>query len=329
MFLAIIYIVCGLAVILWSAAKFIDGASSLAAILRVPQLIIGMFIVGLGTSAPEVVVSIISAIDGNSGLALGNGIGSNIANIALILGVTAIIKPIIVDKKILKTDSLFLLFATVLLIALIFDVGKDYILSRIDCFILILTFSIFLFYSFFKTLKSRKNEISKEEESDSDDPHVQMTLSKSILWIVVGLVLLVLSSKLLVMGAVDIAKLFGVSDIIIGLTIIAIGTSIPELASSIIAALKGNHDLAIGNIIGSNIFNTLIVIGIAGIIKPIEVDEIVVYRDVIFMSILTLSIFVFGYRLKSNTGVISRFNGGIWLLSYLSYTGYLISQLVK
>ncbi|MCW8856217.1 MAG: calcium/sodium antiporter [Kangiella sp.] len=317
MLVAILAVISGLALLVWSADKFVDGAASTARHFGMPSLLIGMVIVGFGTSAPEMVVSALAAAQGNPGIALGNAFGSNITNIALILGLTAVISPIAVQSKILRKEMPLLMLMTILVIGLLWDLD----ISQLDAIILLIGFAGFMGWSIWQGMQKKPDSLASEVEQEVSQ-HT-MPLKIGILWLVVGLILLVASSRLLVWGAVEIAQAFGVSDIIIGLTIIAVGTSLPELASSIIAIRKNEHDLALGNVIGSNLFNTLAVVGIAGAIHPLTVDSEVLWRDAMFMGVLTLSLFVIGYGFRGE-GRINRVEGAVLLAAYVGYTTYLI-----
>lgn len=317
MLVATLAVIAGLALLVWSADKFVDGAASTARHFGMPSLLIGMVIVGFGTSAPEMVVSALAASQGNPGIALGNALGSNITNIALILGLTAVISPIAVKSKILRKELPLLMLVTLLAVGLLWDLD----ISRWDAVILLAGFAVFMGWSIWQGTQKKPDALAAEVEQEASQ-HT-MALKTAIFWLVVGLIILVASSRLLVWGAVEIAQAFGVSDIIIGLTIIAVGTSLPELASSIIAIRKNEHDLALGNVIGSNLFNTLAVIGIAGAIHPLNVDSEVLWRDAMFMGILTLSLFIVGYGFKGQ-GRINRIEGLVLLLAYIGYTSYLI-----
>lgn len=318
MLFPILAVVIGLIVLVWSADKFVEGAASLAATLGVPTLLIGMVIMGFGTSAPEMVVSAIAASKGNPGIALGNAYGSNIANIGLILGITALLSPIAVKSKILRTELPVLALVTALAAWQLWD-GN---LSRIDAFVLLGVFSVLIGWSIFQGM--RGNTDSLTIDIDEGEEIKKQPVGKSIFWLVTGLVLLVISSDRMVWGAVEIARTFGLSDHLIGLTIIAFGTSLPELAASVAAVRKNEHDLALGNVIGSNLFNTLAVVGIAGSIHPLAIAENIMQRDMLVMSVLTLSLFVFGYGFKKQ-GRINRIEGAILVACYIGYTTYLVA----
>lgn len=317
-YLYIVSLISGLMALVWSADKFVDGASGVAKHFGMPPLLIGMVIVGFGTSAPELVVSALAAIDGNAGIALGNAYGSNISNIGLILGVTAMMMPISVHSQVLRKELPLLILVTLVTIALIYDLD----LSRVDAVILLLVFVGLMSWTVWQGLKNKKDAFATEMEVELSEMGT-VSLKKSAILLSVGLVLLIISSRVLVFGAVGIATAFGVSDILIGLTIVAIGTSLPELASSIIAAKKGEPDIALGNVIGSNLFNSLAVVGLAGVIHPLSFDREILSRDVLVMLAITLTLFVFGHGFKRQ-GRINRYEGGFLLASYLCYLGYLV-----
>ena len=312
----------GLIVLVWSADRFVDGAAATARHLGMPTLLIGMVIIGFGTSAPEMVVSALAALQGNPGLALGNGFGSNITNIALILGLTAILAPIAVQSRILKAELPVLMGATLLVGALLYDLE----ISRLDAWIMLIVFFAIMGWSIWRGMREPKDALADDIAHELNED--QMPLGKAMIWLLIGLALLIASSRLLVWGAVDIASALGVSDLIIGLTIVAIGTSLPELASSIIAVRKNEHDLAIGNVIGSNLFNTLAVVGIAGAIHPLSVAAEVLTRDWVVMTGLTVSLFVLGYGVLGR-GRINRIEGALLLAAYAGYAGYLFYTLAQ
>lgn len=317
MLLASLAILIGLPVLLWSAGKFVGGAASVAKHFGVSPLLIGMLIIGFGTSAPEIIVSIFAAIQGNSGIALGNAYGSNIANILLILGLTAIISPIAVKSEIIKKELPVLLGITFFAAWQVWDLN----ISKDDAFSLLGLFVLLLSWSIYHGMKGDKDALADEydEEINSNEG----TVKTHVMWLIAGLLLLVASSRMLVWGAVEVATFFGVSDTIIGLTVIAIGTSLPELASSLMAVKKGEHDLAIGNVIGSNMFNTLAVVGIAGTIQPMTVGSEFLYRDVMVMFASTIALFIFCIGIKRQ-GRLNRLEGGAFVLAYAAYTYWLI-----
>jgi cation:H+ antiporter len=319
MTMAFLAIAFGLSLLVWSAGRFVEGSAATARHFGMPPLLIGMVIVGFGTSAPEMVVSALAATQGNPGLALGNAYGSNITNIALILGVTALISPIAVHSQVLRKELPILTAITALAAWQIWD-GE---ISRPEALVLLGVFAALMTWTIWQGMQKKADALGNEMAQELE-VHA-MPLSRAVVWLVVGLVLLIASSRILVWGAVEIARNFGVSDLIIGLTIVAIGTSLPELASSVIATRKGEHDIALGNILGSNLFNTLAVVGIAGVIHPMAVGPEVFSRDILVMAVLTLSLFVFGYGFRG-PGRINRFEGAALLLGYAGYTAYLASS---
>lgn len=331
MILPIVAIVLGLGVLVWSADKFVDGAVGVAKFCGMSTLLIGMVIVGFGTSAPEMVVSAISAMQDAPELALGNAYGSNIANIALILGVTAIISPVIVVRKALVRDLPVLIAVTA--VAIIQAVDGS--ISRLDGVVVLLVFAGVTTFNIVSELRQKKDAPAEEPVAAESGESEKLSLGKSILWLVLGLVLLVASSRALVWGAVEIARALGVSDLLIGLTIVAVGTSLPELASSIAAARKGENDLAIGNIIGSNLFNTLLVVGIAAMIAPMHsFSASILSRDLPVMAVLTVLLLLFGLPVRKSRvgadgkriGRINRLEGTVFLVAYVGYIGVLIAQ---
>lgn len=315
MLLASLAVIIGLIVLVWSADKFVDGAGQTAQYFGMPKLLIGMLIIGFGTSAPEIMVSITSALQGNPGIALGNAYGSNIANIALILGITAIISPVLVTPSILKKELPLLLGVTIISAILLFDRH----ISRFDGFLLLIMFTLFMAVSIRHGL-SVKNNLDTEDNSHTNE----IIISKALGLVLLGLSLLIASSQLLVWGAVTIAGYFGISELVIGLTVVAIGTSLPELASTIAAARQNQHDLAMGNIIGSNLFNTLAVVGLAGTIHPLQADHEIITRDMPVMLLLMAMLFIFGHRYQRENGYIKRWAGCVLLLCYLGYSSYIL-----
>ncbi len=304
-------LVGGLVVLVYSADRFVEGASSIAKNFGVSSLLIGLTIVGLGTSAPEILVSAIASLQGNTGLAIGNALGSNIANIGLILGTTALIMPLSFHSQLLKRELPILILISLLCYGLAFD-G----LGKIDAIIMLTGLVIFLCW----LVGSAKNSNSKDllnEEIELELP-VLLPVNKAWLLFALGLVGLLLSSKLLVWAAVNIAEHYGVSDLVIGLTIVALGTSLPELAASITSVMKKEDDLAVGNVIGSNIYNLLAVYSLPGLLSPGSVGEIVLSRDFPVMLVFTIGLFVLGYGIPKSES-INRLEGGVLLLGYLAY----------
>ncbi len=317
MMLPIIALIVGLLLLIWSADRFVDGSAATAKYFGMPALLIGMVVVGFGTSAPEMVVSAISAMNGSPEIALGNAYGSNITNIALILGITALISPIAVGSTIIRKELPLLMAVTGLSALLLWD--ND--ISRADAVILLVVFALLMGWTIIQGIRHKGDAMGEQEEAEIPS----MSIQKALMWLVVGLAVLIGSSQMLVYGAVEIATALGVDELVIGLTVVAIGTSLPELASSVAAARKGEHDIAVGNIIGSNFFNTLAVVGIAGAIKPMQVGAEVFSRDMLVMVGLTLVLFVFGFSWrKGRQGRINRLEGLLLLLVYIAYTSYLV-----
>jgi len=318
MLTAFLAILLGLVLLVWSADRFVEGSAVTAKHFGMPPLLIGMVIVGFGTSAPEMLVSALAASQGNPGLALGNAYGSNITNIALILGVTALISPIAVHSQVLRKELPLLLLVTALAAWQVWD-GH---LSRLDAGVLLGVFAALMGWSIWQGMSAKTDSLGTELAQELPSAEA-MPLKRAVFWLVAGLLVLIASSRLLVWGAVSIAQSLGISDLIIGLTIVAVGTSLPELASSVMAARKGEHDIALGNILGSNLFNTLAVVGIAGSIAPMSPAPEVLTRDIAVMAALTLILFVFGYGWRK-AGRINRLEGGLLLAAYLGYSLYLI-----
>ena len=320
MLLPIFAIIGGLLLLIWSADRFVDGAAATARHFGMPQLLIGIVIIGFGTSAPEMIVSALSALNGNPGIALGNAYGSNITNIGLILGLTALVLPLAVNSQVLKQELPVLIFVTALSAFLIMD-GD---VLRLDAWILLGIFFIYMGWTIWTGLRNRDDSLVHDVKEELQEQEY-MSLAKALMWVVIGLALLMGSSQLLVWGTVEIARYFGVSDLVVGLTIVAVGTSLPELASSIAAARKNEVDLAVGNIIGSNLFNTLAVVGLAGAIAPMQIEQEVFTRDMPVMSVLTVLLLVFGFGKK---GQINRVKGLILLLAYIGYNFYLFKTAI-
>lgn len=314
MWLAAVAIVVGLAILVWSADKFIDGATDLAVKFNMPSFLIGVLILGIGTSAPELVVSALSAMAGSPGLALGNAYGSNIINIALVLGATALISPIVIRASVIKQDLMLLIAATAIAA---WQLG-DGMLTRMEGIILIITLVVVLVLQVVFSLRGRDAE---------DIPHEHDTVDTTKAWfaLVLGLTLLVLSSRAIVWGAVELAEFWGMSELIIGLTIVAVGTSLPELVASIVAARRGEHEMALGNVIGSNLFNTLGVVGLAAIIAPMSnIDPAIFSRDMVMVAMMTGLLLMLCLVALKRKGVLEKAAGTILLTTFVGYTVWLI-----
>ncbi|MGO2341094.1 MAG: calcium/sodium antiporter [Psychrobacter sp.] len=321
MWLAVIAVLVGLGILVWSADVFIDGATALAKKFNAPSFLIGVIILGLGTSAPEMVVSVLAALNGNPELALGNAYGSNIINIALVLGATVLISPIIIHKGIIKRDLPILLLITALAAWQLRDGRLDLTDGLILLAMLIIVLGIQIVLSL-REGNSENKEGTAESANDAELMHTSLIRGLGSLFI--GLSMLVASSQAIVWGAVELATLWGLSELVIGLTIVAVGTSLPELVASLSAARKGEHDMALGNIIGSNIFNTLGVVGLAALIAPITANPIILSRDILTMGIITLLLAVlcvFAFITKRPFG---RASGTILILFFIGYTLWLM-----
>jgi cation:H+ antiporter len=310
MFLSILSLLIGFALLIWSADTFTDNGAKVARIFNISPLIIGLLIFGFGTSAPEMLVSGLAAYDGHPELSIGNAFGSNIFNIGLVLATTAIIYPITVEKAVLKKEWVFLFVSSLIAGFLL----MDGFLSFMDGLILLALLFLFLIYVFSESKKGNSIEIEPYEESTDNQEK-----GKTWLLLLISLIILVSSAKLVVWGGTNLALAFGVSDLIIGLTVVALGTSLPELAVAISSALKRQHQMIIGNIIGSNLFNTLGVLAIPGLILPFQIPTEVMSRDYIYMITLTLLILILSIKLK-----INRYGGLILLAILASYLYQLV-----
>lgn len=314
-----VYLIAGLVLLVAGAEVLVRGAAKLAAQFGIPPLIIGLTVVAFGTSAPETAVSVQAALDGSGDLAIGNVVGSNIANVLLILGMTALVAPLIVSRQLIRLDVPIMIGASLLTFGLAWD-GS---LSRLDGALLfagVLTYTGFLIYSARKDKGGDDDEFAKEFGLDEAPKPYAWAINLGL--IIAGLVLLVTGSNFLVEGAVTLARALGISELVIGLTVVAVGTSLPELATSILAAIKGERDIAVGNIVGSNIFNLLCVLGLASLVSPaaISVSPNALAFDfpvMIAVAVACLPIFFAGYR-------INRWEGLLFLAYYVAYTLYLI-----
>ena len=311
----------------WSADRFVYGASQCAKLLGISPLIIGLTIVAFGTSAPELFVSAAAALQGNTSLAIGNAVGSNIANLGLVIGLTALLHGFVIRSTILRREFPVMIFGLVVAAGLLWDLH----LSRTDGLILSALLLAFIGWTVWigRNEKSihpepRNQDELGQEYNESLKAQTKDGLGHALFWLTVGLVVLVISSKVLVWGAVIIATELGVSDLIIGLTIVAIGTSLPEVATTIASVRKKADDIAIGNIIGSNIFNILGVIGIAGLIHPANLEPLLTSRDYLVMMGFSLLVVIFAFSRR-----ISRAQGGALLLAYLAYLAVLVYQTIN
>ncbi|SFJ78162.1 calcium/sodium antiporter [Methylophaga sulfidovorans] len=313
-------IIAGFVILIWGADRFVDGAANIATNFGVSPLIVGLTIVGFGTSAPEMLVSALAAIDGAPALGIGNAIGSNITNIGLVLAITLLIAPLTVHSDTLKREFPVLLFVMALSLVLMLD-GD---LNRMDGIILFSGFIFTLAGMAWLAIKGANKQDPLEAEFETEYGSNKMTAKQATFYFVIGLIALLVGSKSLVWGATGIAHLLGVSDLIIGLTVVAIGTSLPELAASVVSALKNEHDIAVGNILGSNIFNILAVLAMPGLIAPSQIDPMLLYRDIPFMIGLSVGLYLFA-RFSQN-GRIGRVVGVLMLFVYVAYNGLLVYQ---
>lgn len=315
-------VLIGFLLLMWSADLLVDNASELGSRLGISTFLIGIVVVGFGTSAPEMFVSAMAALEDKGNLALGNALGSNITNIGLVLGSAAVVRSLPVARSTAVIDIPIVIVSGALAIFLV----SDGLLSNFDGFLLLAFLAGYLYWS------ARHSQGAGDEpdlSSDVDDPHeLDLSLinhpkgkstSSAVLFTIGSIILLMIASRMLVYGAIEIAEYFGVGELIIGLTIVAIGTSLPELAAAIAAARKGVHDMIIGNIIGSNIFNTLGVLGITGVIQATDIDTTALWRDFPVMFLLTIIMFLFAY----SKGSFSRREGGFILTAYAAYICYL------
>ncbi|WP_458524648.1 calcium/sodium antiporter [Onishia taeanensis] len=323
--LPILAVIAGLALLVWSAERFVDGAAATSRYLGLSPLLIGMLVIGFGTSAPELMVSALAASQGNPGLALGNAYGSNITNIGLILGLVALMAPLAVHSAVLRRELPILCGATLLAAWQL----RDGVIGTGEAIILLVALAAFIGASIWQGRQGDAATDTLASETDHSLESHPLSLKAGIVWTLVGLALLVASSRLLVWGAVAIAQTFGVSDLIIGLTVVAIGTSLPELASSISALRRREHDLVLGNVVGSNLFNTLGVVGLAGLITPIQVGGEVMVRDWPVMAAMTLFMTVFAIGIKGRGGRINRVEGGLLLILFVGYTAYLVRTVIQ
>ncbi len=319
MFWDITALVGGIVLLVFSADKFVEGAAVTARHFGLPPLLIGILVIGFGSSMPEMVISALSSLQGNPGLALGNAFGSNITNIALILGVTAIISPITAGSGVISRELPFLILVTAILSLLFYEDG---VLGYAEGWILIGTFVFMMSWSIYTGLQTTGDQFGEIVDHELQEQAVSLT--RAIIYLVLGLIMLVISSRIMVWGGVEIATRLGISDLIIGLTIVAVGTSLPELASAIVAVRKNEHDLALGNVIGSNLFNSTIVIGIAGTLHPTTIEPGILSRDIPVLMMMTLVLFLMCYQFRGEgPGRINRWEGFLLLGGYVSYNSIL------
>lgn len=314
-------LVVGLFLLIYSADKFIIGAAATASYLGVSSMVVGLIVIGFGTSAPEMVVSAIAAMKGNPGLALGNAIGSNITNIGLVLGVGIAFAPLLISSNTIKREMPILLFVTLFVLVLMFDGSQ----TRSDGLLLILSmFAMTVWMAWLGLSQSRKKDVL-EEEIEAEMPQ-DVSKSAAALWLIFGMIMLPVASTLMVNGATTIAKMMGMSDVVIGLTIVALGTSLPELSATLACMKKNEHDLALGNIVGSNMFNLLGVLGISAAIKSYELPDDFLSTDYLVMLDLTLALVILSLIYVAKNKPIPRLFGFIFVISYCIYMYWLYQR---
>lgn len=308
MILNVLFILVGIVLVLWGADRLTDGAVAVAEKLKMPQIVIGLTIVAMGTSMPEFCVSLVSALKGTTDLAVGNIVGSNIFNTLLIVGVSAWVAPMTILKSTVRKDIPFALFASVVLLIMCLD-GN---ISRLDAGILFVLFLVFMYVTL-KGAKTKDDDTTAKTDSIEDNKK-PMAAWLSIVWIIVGLACLIGGSNLFVEGATKVAEHIGVSEAVIGLTIVAGGTSLPELATSVVSARKGNSGIAIGNVLGSNVFNILAILGVTGVITPMHLQGITML-DLSMMVVSTLLVWLFSFTKYK----IARWEGVVLTIVFIGY----------
>ena len=305
-------IVLGLVLLVWSSDRFVGGAAAMARIAGVSPLVIGLTIVALGTSAPEIIVSASAALSGSPALAIGNAQGSNIANIGLVLGVCALLIALPVNRSVWRRESHILLAVTLLLGVVL----ANLYLSRWEGLVMIGLLVVFIVGTVWHAMHIKN---TAELPDFSDDIPDDMPLRTSLFWLTMGLVLLVVGAQLLVWGATQLAFRFGISELVVGATIVAIGTSLPELATAIASTRKGHHEMTIGNVVGSNIFNILAVVGVAAAIAPTALEPAVLWRDYLFVLLTTVMLLVVAWWFGRQQKPTPRLFGVVLLVSYIYY----------
>jgi len=306
------YVIVGFVILIAGADRFVDAAAGLARSIGISPLIVGLVIVGFATSTPELLVSSLAALEGSNSLAIGNALGSNITNIGLVIGITSLVTPLKVHSDTLRREFP-ILFATMLVVLLLMVDGT---LQRHDGIVMVLTLAATMYWIAGIALKSRTrtDPLLKEYNRTIE----KMKPLKASAWILIGLIALLIGARLVVTGATGIARGFGISDLVIGLTVIAIGTSLPELAATLVSARKGEHDLAVGNMVGSNIFNLLGVIGIPAIIHPASFEPDALRRDYPVMTLLSIALYAMAYGFRGE-GMLNRIKGGVLVGGYVAY----------
>ncbi|MBM7834240.1 cation:H+ antiporter [Clostridium sardiniense] len=322
----IVILIIGFILLIKGADIFVDGSSSIAKKIGIPSVIVGLTIVSLGTSAPELAVSSISALQGNNGIAIGNVLGSNIFNTLVVLGGTAIAMPLIIRKRIVKRDFFVNILVAIILYIIAFGIsfnGKDGLISRIDGLILLL---LCIIYTIVLIRSAIKDKGSRDTDMESKAAITNIRIGPNIIKIIVGIIGIVLGGKFVVDSATNIAYSIGMSEKLVGLTIVAVGTSLPELVTSIVAALKGENEIAIGNVLGSNIFNILLILGLSSTINPIVVTGNL-YMDLLFLIIVTIIIgIIIFFNKDKEIKKLNRLEGTVLILVYVVYLSYIIMR---
>ncbi len=326
MLLQIVYIVIGVVLVLWGADRLTDGAVGIATRLNIPQIVIGLTIVAMGTSMPEFCVSLVSALKGTADLAVGNVVGSNVFNALLIVGVTALVAPMTILRQTVRKDIPFALVASMLLVLMCFD-GT---LSRIDALVLLALFGFFMYVTLQAGLSAKKadkqdasDEPSQAASDEAAEAQAPMSWLRASLFIIIGLGCLIGGSNLFVGGATAVATELGISDAVVGLTVVAMGTSLPELATSVVAARKGNSGIAIGNALGSNVFNILLILGLTGAITPLTLQGITTL-DLTMLVVSMMLLWLFSFTKLT----IERWEGALLTTIFVAYLTYLVMAAV-
>ena len=312
----------GLVLLIWSADKLVASAVAIAQQMNVSKLLIGLTVVSVGTSAPEILVSLVAALQGKPDIAIGNAIGSNIANVGLVLGMTAIVVPLPFALSVLKFEMPWLLLATLLVAVVLL---YDYELSRIDGVILLVMLTAGMYQMF--RAANKRHELPEGLEEELDELEV-MSRVRAWVWLVLGSVLLLIAAETVVLSASYIAEWLGVPNMVVGLTIVALGTSLPELAATLTAATKGHPEIAIGNVVGSNILNILAVLPVPALLHPYTLSTVEVWRDFGAMFAFTMLLALFAYGIRSRK-IVTRFEGGVLLLGYVGYMVLLVVQTIE
>ena len=308
-------LIIGIILLAWSGERFIEASALLAKRFNVPSIFIGLVIVGFGTSSPELIVSTLAVVKGNLGIAVGNAIGSNIANVALVIGLTAMVKPLSVNSNILKREFPILLAAMFVVFFLFYEGSISRVEGILMCFAMLTI--IYGFYLASRNKPKVVDVLTQELKQQEQEFAKRMSKNKMIFWLIAGLILLISSADILVRGAIGIATALGVNQVVIGLTVVAFGTSLPELVATVASVLKNEPDIAVGNVIGSNLFNLLMVLGVPAIIHPLPVDKIVLYRDYPVMLGLTVILFLMCFG--KGKGLIKRWHGAGLFIIYIVY----------